>query len=195
MSEIEIKGLIVQSAAKFFAKYGYRKTTMDEIAKQIHKAKGLLYYYFKNKESLFNEVLKQELQIVKDELIKITSSESNALDMIEKYLLSRFELLHKSVNYHETLRADFFENFHFVDDVRNDFLNFEKVQLTLIIDKGKSDGLTEMGNTLQTVELIHLVITSLEVPLFLQDKYEEYQQTINELIQFVINGLRKAQLI
>jgi AcrR family transcriptional regulator len=67
MSEIEVKSSIIESATKYFSKYGFHKTTMDEIAKHIHKAKGVLYYYFKSKEVLFNEVLKQELNIVKTE--------------------------------------------------------------------------------------------------------------------------------
>ena len=62
MKEIEVKSLIVESATKYFSKFGFYKTTMDEIAKHIHKAKGVLYYYFKSKEELFNEVLKQELR-------------------------------------------------------------------------------------------------------------------------------------
>jgi len=65
MPDIEVKSLIVESATKYFSKYGFHKTTMNEIAKHIHKAKGVLYYYFKNKEELFNEVLKQELNHVK----------------------------------------------------------------------------------------------------------------------------------
>ena len=50
----EVKNIIVESAAIFFSKYGFYKTTMDEIAQHIHKAKGALYYYFKSKEELFN---------------------------------------------------------------------------------------------------------------------------------------------
>jgi AcrR family transcriptional regulator len=50
MSEIDVKNSIVESATKYFSKYGFHKTTMDEIAKNIHKAKGVLYYYFKSKE-------------------------------------------------------------------------------------------------------------------------------------------------
>ena len=43
---------------------------LEKIAKHIHKAKGILYYYFKSKEELFNEVLKRELNNVKTELSK-----------------------------------------------------------------------------------------------------------------------------
>lgn len=193
MSSFEIKDSIIDSASKFFAKFGYRKTTMDEIARNIHKAKGLLYYYFKNKESLFNEVLKSELQYVKEELKSVVEKESESFDMIEKYLMLRFKLLHNCPNYHETLRADFFENFYFVKDVRDDFANFERSQLTYIINKGKEDGFADIGDTYRIVEVIMLLFSSLEVSLFIQDKFEAYGSTIDQLIQFVISALKTAK--
>ncbi len=60
-----MKKQIIESATKHFSGYGFHKTTMDEIARDIHKAKGVLYYYFRSKEELFNEVLKQELDKLK----------------------------------------------------------------------------------------------------------------------------------
>ncbi|MGC9342859.1 MAG: TetR/AcrR family transcriptional regulator, partial [Bacteroidales bacterium] len=129
MAELEVKERIIESATKYFSKYGFHKTTMDEIAKNIHKAKGVLYYYFKSKEELFNEVLKKELGTLKEALLEIVHSNNNALTKLTDYIFTRFKLLNKAVNYHETLKADFFEKYHFVKDVREDFEKFEQVQL------------------------------------------------------------------
>ncbi len=114
MSKYDVKELIINSATKYFSKFGFHKTTMDEIAKHIHKAKGVLYYYFKGKEELFNEVLKQELNAVKIELKKIVDADNDALITLKEYTLTRLRLLHRAVNYHETLKADFFEKYLFV---------------------------------------------------------------------------------
>lgn len=192
MSNQDLKNLIVETATKFFSKYGYHKTTMDEIAKNMHKAKGLLYYYFKNKEALFNEVLKTELENVKIQLVNINAGKTNVFDIIETYLLLRFKLLNKAYNYHETLRADFFEKYNFVKDVRNDFYEFEKSQIEAILIQGKKQGILDISNTEKGVNLIMLLLTSLEMPLFLQNKYEEYESTIHELIEFIIQGIKKA---
>lgn len=48
---------IILAAAKIFKKYGYQKTTLREIGKAVGMNKASLYYYFKNKEDLFLEVL------------------------------------------------------------------------------------------------------------------------------------------
>jgi AcrR family transcriptional regulator len=190
MSKIDVKNLIVESATKFFSKFGFYKTTMDEIAKHIHKAKGVLYYYFRSKEALFNEVLKQELNAVKSELSKITSSNADPLTMLEKYLLTRLKLLYKAVNYHETLKADFFEKYHFVKDVRDDFTEFERNQITFILEKGKKEGYLDIKNIESNVNITMMIINSIEFPLFLQNKYAEFENTIGELVSVITNSLR-----
>jgi AcrR family transcriptional regulator len=190
MSEIDIKSLIVDSATKYFSKYGFYKTTMDEIAKHIHKAKGVLYYYFKSKEELFNEVLKQELCKVKNELKRIVESDNDTLIILKEYMLTRLRLLHKAVNYHETLRADFFEKYHFVKDVRDDFTEFERTQITNILKKGKKEGYLNVKNINSTVNIAIMIISSIEFPLFLQNKYAEYEKTMEELISMLVNNLK-----
>lgn len=189
MSDIEVKDSIVKSATIFFSKYGFYKTTVDEIAKHIHKAKGGIYYYFKSKEELFNEVLKQELSTVKLELKQIVSKETDPLITLKEYMLTRLELLNNSLNYHETLKADLFEKYQFVKDVRDDFDAFERNQLTIILEKGKNEGYLDVKSTKSTVDVIMMLINSIEIPLFLQNKYKEYEGTIDELATLIVNSL------
>ncbi len=190
MSEINVRNLIINSASKYFSKFGFHKTTMDEIARHIHKAKGVLYYYFKGKEELFNEVLKQELNVVKIELKKIVDAENDSLITLKEYTLTRLKLLHKAVNYHETLKADFFDKYLFVKDVREDFTEFERVQLAIILERGKLEGYLDFKNINSTINIFMMVINGIEIPLFLQEKYSEYESTIDELSSLIVNSLR-----
>lgn len=190
MSETDVKNQIIDSATKYFSKYGFHKTTMDEIAKNIHKAKGVLYYYFKSKEELFNEVLKQELDKLKAALLKIVQSNNNSLTILTDYMLTRFKLLNMAVNYHETLKADFFEKYTFVKNVRDDFERFEQIQLTTIIEKGNEEGYLNVKDISPTVDVAMMIIKSIEIPLFLQDKYKEYENTLRELINMITNSLK-----
>jgi len=43
------KEVIVNVASRLFGRYGFYKTSMDEIAKMARKAKGSLYYHFESK--------------------------------------------------------------------------------------------------------------------------------------------------
>ena len=186
----DVKALIVQSATVFFSKYGFAKTTMDEIARHVHKAKGVLYYYFKNKEDLFNEVLKHELGIVKNEILKHVESGESSLTIFKQYFSTRLKLLHKAANYHETLKADFFQKYHFAKDTRDEFVEFEREMLTRVLNQARDEGYFTSPDIPKTVNILLMVAHSLEIPLYLQNKYDEYETTILELAEMIVNSLQ-----
>ena len=190
MAKPEIKSIIISAATQYFSKYGFYKTTMDEIAKHIHKAKGVLYYHYNSKEELFNEVLKQELSVVKKELQKIIHADDDAITILNNYILERLDLLYKALNYHETIKAELFEKYHFVEEVRADFSEFENRSLHFILSKGKEEGVFQFNDIGSTVNILLMMANSMEVPLFVQNKYPEYSDTIKELAGFVVKGLK-----
>ncbi|HAE61523.1 MAG TPA: hypothetical protein DCG38_04215 [Eubacteriaceae bacterium] len=49
---------ILAAAGKLFEKYGIDKTSMSDVAKEADITKGLVYYYFKSKEELIEEAVK-----------------------------------------------------------------------------------------------------------------------------------------
>jgi len=54
------KNEILKAAGKCFARFGYEKTTVDDIGEMVGMNKVSLYYYFKNKEAIFAEVITRE---------------------------------------------------------------------------------------------------------------------------------------
>ena len=53
----ERKQQILDAALEIFAKNGYYKASISQIAKEANISKGLLYNYFQNKEELLTEVM------------------------------------------------------------------------------------------------------------------------------------------
>src|ERR1700681_2045142 len=50
---------IIGGARALFEKFGLKKTTMEDIAKEIGKGKSSLYYYFPSKYEIFAAVVDQ----------------------------------------------------------------------------------------------------------------------------------------
>ena len=44
---------VIKTARELFTKYGYKKVSMDEIAKKSGVTKKTIYTYFKDKDSMF----------------------------------------------------------------------------------------------------------------------------------------------
>lgn len=57
MPAIDRRKQVLEAAAKSFALFGYKATTMDQVAKIANVGKGTIYTFFTNKEELFDEIL------------------------------------------------------------------------------------------------------------------------------------------
>ncbi|MGZ5968756.1 MAG: TetR/AcrR family transcriptional regulator, partial [Polyangiales bacterium] len=56
------KECILTEAGKAFTRFGFKKTSVDEIAKKAGVAKGTVYLAAESKEDLFYQVLHRELR-------------------------------------------------------------------------------------------------------------------------------------
>jgi AcrR family transcriptional regulator len=63
---------ILEAATKSFSLFGYKATTMDQVAKLANVGKGTIYTFFENKEVLFHEIvftMINEMKAEKDAII------------------------------------------------------------------------------------------------------------------------------
>jgi AcrR family transcriptional regulator len=77
--KIELKEKIMQSAMENFAKNGFDRTRMEDIAAAAGLAKGTLYLYFKNKEDLFYAICDHNLEELRNQLSRLFNRKENIL--------------------------------------------------------------------------------------------------------------------
>ena len=73
MEPDKIKDSIKRAAQDLFRKFGYHKTSVNEIAKKAKIAKATIYKYFENKEDVLHSLLMDYIQASVDELININT--------------------------------------------------------------------------------------------------------------------------
>src|SRR5262245_65870215 len=68
MAEInpERERRILDAGARLIERYGYDKTTVDEIAKEAGVSKGAIYLHFRSKEDLFEALLLRESERISE---------------------------------------------------------------------------------------------------------------------------------
>ena len=183
---------ILSVANKLFSRFGFHKTSMDEIAKIARKAKGSLYYHFASKEELFTAVVSTEIENLKIQLSVIINDKTlRADEKIKRYLVKRMEILNTAANYHETLKADFFEHFSFIDNLRNELDIWEKKQIQNIIYQGVDEGIFEPrnGDIDILLDVFIMVLKGLEIPFFLQNKYNDLHPYFDDLLKILIKKI------
>lgn len=166
---------------------------MDEIAKIAHKAKGSLYYHFHSKEELFTEVVKNEMNNLKVQLTKIINNKDlKAIEKLKQYIIVRMNTIEHAANYNETVRADFFEYFDFIDDLRESIDKWEKHQLRFIIDQGIEEDIFRQPVDFEVaLETMVMLLKGMEVSYFLKESPVKNLPPVEKVAEILINGFSK----
>jgi len=88
---------IIDAAKELFTVYGFAKTTMTDIAGRLNMSKASLYYYFKDKETIFHALRERELEQLTEEITKIRSNTTNSSSKLLDYTKKKLKFLQKSV--------------------------------------------------------------------------------------------------
>jgi AcrR family transcriptional regulator len=100
---------ILAAALTLFGHYGYRRTSIDDIAQEAGIAKGTVYLYFKSKEEIFRALSQQLL----DHVLAHAEEAANTVVPIELCLRALmeakfgyfFDLMHQSTHVRELIDA------------------------------------------------------------------------------------------
>lgn len=76
------KEMIIQTARDLFTKFGYKKVSMDEIAREAKVTKKTIYSYFKDKDSMFLYFVDEELEKIKKELEKNQNEKTPFIEVV-----------------------------------------------------------------------------------------------------------------
>jgi AcrR family transcriptional regulator len=88
------KEQIQKAALKQFSLHGFDKTTMDNIAESIGMKKASLYYYYKNKESIFQSVIEDEFDLFIKKVEKRQINMSTSGEKLRCIFITHLELFH-----------------------------------------------------------------------------------------------------
>lgn len=92
----ETRRMIVHTARKLFMEYGYRAVSTRRIAQECGLTQPALYHHFSNKQSLYLEVIRTELETNKHGLERIVKRYDDTKQML--FHVVSFILLHKPEN-------------------------------------------------------------------------------------------------
>ena len=81
------KNYILDVAKQRFDKFGFKKTTVDEISKDARISKRTLYEHFKNKEDLFVSLFIREALTARKEILKRLKNIEDPLEKIKKFMV------------------------------------------------------------------------------------------------------------
>ena len=89
----ESRAAILQAAALEFAEHGIAGARTDSIAREARVNKALLYYYFKDKETLYGAVLDNAFSGLKDAVLQVLDGNLPPREKILEYAKAYFDFI------------------------------------------------------------------------------------------------------
>jgi len=98
MEADKIRESIKKASRDLFRRYGYNKTSVNEIAKKARIAKATIYKYFESKEMVLHAILMDYIQTSVDDLIHNPSYESDQGSYLSNLILKVSRLTYTVCN-------------------------------------------------------------------------------------------------
>lgn len=177
---------VITAARDLFKIYGYKKVSMDEIAKKSNVTKKTIYTYFKDKDELIKYFLYEELNNMKNIVQKI-EKENIAFDLkIHKIISSLLEYRKE-----EKLLQYFSEEAKKLPlSVANEcitILNKTIIEeIKRLLEKAIKEGNVKECNTDLASFLIYKIYVAI---MFEWDKPIDKEEVTDSLIKFLKHGL------
>ena len=184
---------ILDAAFERFARYGYRRTSLGDIAEAAGVSRPALYHYFKNREDVFGAL---SLRINKGVVEAVTAAagqpgdtEARLTGVVEARVGWAFDLLHASEHGRELI------------DEKNRICAAAGIDanarfaalLAAILAKGEARGEVSLAATgMSAEEASRLLIDSLEGAIARETSEPAARNRVRVLARLFVGGLRAA---
>ncbi len=179
-----------------FRRHGYEKTTMEDIARQAHKAKRSLYNHFKSKEEVFGAALKDELTGIQTVLSPIF--EDGSLYILEKlnaYLLKRAQLFSEAVLWQQVLKGEVSDQSRGHSEAAAEAVaEFERWEHDLFVSvwncRPHPDNVKiVIAESVAFADMTQMALKGLNYLFFVQNKYDQYKDSYAFLINLLLKSV------
>jgi len=180
---------IIRISGHIFSRYGFRKTTMEEIARALNKGKSSIYYYYKSKEEIFEAVVMYEANTLRNQLTKAIKAVDSPIEKLKAYVYVRMKAFEKLSNYYNAIFDKDLDHFEFIEKVREKYDREELAILRLIIYDGARRGYFRPDNSEFTAMAVQTALKGLEVPLFWKRRQQNMQNRLEAILDVLFYGL------
>lgn len=189
------RDIILEATDRLLARYGYKKMTIDDLAKECGIGKGSVYLHFESKEDIALSHIDGIVEKLKSELREIASARGTVENRLKKMLVRRVMHRFESVqHYTQSLNEILASVRPRLLERRKHYFEAEARIFADIIAEGKAAGLFTakdpyaIARTLidGTNALLPYSLSAYEL-----GEREELLNKANSLADLLLNGLKK----
>ncbi|WP_165826200.1 TetR/AcrR family transcriptional regulator [Rhizobium wuzhouense] len=193
MSEISVgerRALILQAAYGTFVSYGFKRTTMDDIAQVVGLSRPALYIHFRNKPDIFRALMRSMME---EALLKVRSSLEQDLPLEDRLFLALSEgIVAPQRQILATAHgAELFDTSHeFGADLFLDWMKAVEEEIARELSRSEAAQVITFPSGLSSEIVASLLIDAVEGMKCRRQDIEELDDTIPHLLKLVLGAIQ-----
>ena len=181
---------ILHTAKRMFARYGPRKTTIEEVARMARVTKATIYNNFGNKDQVYLEVLRREMHEVVENISLEVIKESSPDAKLVAYVKAKFRHMRKAINILNLDREGIGNVLPLVEDIRKELFELEVKNICAILTEGLEKKIFYLTHPILASTAIVHCLKGFELNWLVQENEEKIDKYLDELINILFNGLK-----
>jgi len=187
----DTRAQILRAAKTLFGRYGFRKTSLAEVAGEARMGKSSIYYYFTSKEDLFRAVVDAEFKTLSARVRDAIASESSPEASLRTYVLTRMRVARELASAYAALHDDYLVGLPFVEEVRQRAFQEEVQTIEAILEDGIRGGVFEVADPGLTAYGIAVSLKGLEYPWLVDADDAKLESDLDLLLGLLMKAIRK----
>ena len=184
---------ILDIAKKMFGRYGFRKTSVDEVARMARVAKGTIYNYFGSKDQVYLEVLSREANEIMEKVSSSVAREVSPNDKLYAFAHAKFKYMRQAINILNLDREGVENLLPSAESIRNDFFEREVNLIRFILKEGIEKGIFHINDVIVTARAIAHSLRGFELNWLVQESQERIEHYLDELMHVLSYGLMSGK--
>jgi AcrR family transcriptional regulator len=184
---------ILNGARDLFERFGFKKTTMEDIARQVGKSKSALYYYYKTKEEIFEAVILRDIDEQQTLVTEVVKKETSAIKKFQVLFINMLKNVKQKANKFSIFRAEIYETHFLFDNILKQRDSYFEEQLKDILILGISQREVKMMNNAEMslwAKMINLSIKSMAHKMFMEDDFNLSETQLHFLADSLFGGVK-----
>ncbi len=189
MSKQSKAGQILDAAKDLFARFGFKKTTVEEIITHAGVSKGTFYKYYSNKDDVFQSVIEIEGNKLIEEITDLVFRENCFTDRMQAFLKAKIQGIQNISRFYNVTQDIYQEALFVILKGSQEFQKKELALLRRILRKAEASGEIASNNVKSRALILSIFLVGTENPLFLENKNISAKRFIDLSVETITRGL------
>jgi len=158
----------------------------------LGKGKSSIYYYFRNKEEIFEAVLEKEVILLKSKLQNAVSRKKHYKGKLKAYILTRMQGIESMLNFYGAIKNEYMSQFEFMERLRAKYDQEDISNVQIILEEGVEKGEFNIEDPFLASVAIVTSMKGFEIPLYITGQNgQDMEQRADKLLKMLFNGILK----